>query len=40
MERDFNKIDQNYLKYLPPDFKKARIDKLKKAILTNQQLLN
>jgi hypothetical protein len=40
MERDFSKVDPKYFKYLPPDFKKQRLDKLKKAVITNQQVLN
>lgn len=40
MDRDFNKIDAKYMQYLPEDFKKTRIDKLKKAILANQAVLN
>ena len=35
MERDFNKLDKKYLEYLSFDYKKDRIDRLKKAILTN-----
>jgi hypothetical protein len=35
MERDFSKIDSKYLKYLSFDYKKDRIDRLKKAVLTN-----
>lgn len=35
MERDFNKMDKKYLKYLSFDYKKERIDKLKKAVFTN-----
>lgn len=40
MERDFNKIDPKYLKYLSFDPKKERIDKLKQAIIANSILLN
>lgn len=35
MERDFNKVDPRYFKYLPADFKKQRIEKLKRAVITN-----
>ena len=40
MERDFSKIEKKYLDYLPTDFRKTRLDRLKKAILANQTVLN
>ena len=40
MERDFNKIDPKYLEMLSFDYKKDRISRLKKAVITNSQLLN
>ena len=40
MERDFAKLDQKYLKYLSFDYKKGRIEPLKKAVLANAQVLN
>jgi len=33
MERDFNKIDPKYLKYMSFDYKKDRIGRLKRAVL-------
>jgi hypothetical protein len=35
MERDFHKIDQKYIKYLPADYHKKRVDRYKRAILAN-----
>ena len=40
MERDYNKIDPKYHQYLSFDFKKERIDKMKKAVLQNSLVLN
>ena len=40
MERDYNQIDAKYQKYLSFDFKKDRIDRLKKAVLQNSLVLN
>ena len=40
MERDFTKIDPKYLKMLSFDYKKDRISRLKKAVITNSQVLN
>jgi len=40
MERDFNKIDKKYHKYLSFDFKKDRIERMKKAVLQNAIVLN
>ena len=40
MDRDFSKIDPKYLKYISFDFKKQRIERLKKAVIINQQLLS
>jgi carnosine N-methyltransferase len=40
MERDYNNIDPKYTKYLSFDFKKERIDRLKKAVLQNSIVLN
>ena len=40
MERDFTKIDPKYLNMLSFDYKKDRISRLKKAVITNSQLLN
>ena len=35
MEKDFVKIGPKYQKYLSFDFKKDRIDRLKKAVIAN-----
>ena len=35
MDRDFSKIDPKYLKYISFDFKKQRIERLKKAVIIN-----
>ena len=40
MERDYYKIDKKYHKYLSFDFKKERIEKMKKAVLQNAVVLN
>lgn len=40
MERDFSKLDPKYLKYLSFDYKKDRIERLKKAVMTNQKVLS
>ena len=41
MERDFAKIDERYMKYLSSrDVGKTRIERLKKAVLQNAQVLN
>jgi hypothetical protein len=40
MERDLSKIDQKYLSLLSCDYKKERIDKLKRAVYYNSMLLN
>lgn len=40
MERDFTRVDAKYLKYLSFDYKKDRIDRLKKAVMTNAMVLN
>jgi carnosine N-methyltransferase len=40
IERDFSKVDQRYLKYLSFDYKKDRIDRLKKAVIANATVLN
>lgn len=40
MERDFSKVDAKYLKYLSFDYKKERIDRLKKAVVANSLVLN
>lgn len=39
MERDFSKIDPKYLKYLSFDYKKERIERLRKAVQTNSDVL-
>ena len=40
MERDFTKIDKKYLQMLSFDYKKGRIDRLKKAVVANSLVLN
>ena len=40
MEGDFSKVDPKYLKYLSFDYKQDRINRLKKAVITNQMVLN
>jgi carnosine N-methyltransferase len=40
MERDFTKIDPKYLKMLSFNYKKDRIDRLKKAVIQNSTILN
>jgi len=40
MERDFTRIDPKYLKMLSFDYKKDRIDRLKKAVIQNSTVLN
>lgn len=40
MEGDFSKVDPKYLKYLSFDYKKQRIERLKKAVIANSLVLN
>ena len=40
MDRDFSKIDKKYMKYLPQDYHRKRVERYKKAIIANQQVLN
>lgn len=40
MERDFSKVDPKYLKYISIDYKRDRIDRLKKAAMQNSLVLN
>ena len=40
MDRDFSKIDKKYMKYLPQDYHRKRVERYKKAIIANQSVLN
>ncbi len=39
MERDFAKVDPKYLRLLSFDYKKDRIERLKRAVFANSQVL-